>query len=88
MRISIAPDEADPPAVVDPDAMLAGPVALKRLKTVAPNSGQIRQAGGSVQPSEPLPRLHFDSAKRPACESLVDRPGLLAPERTNHIRQR
>src|ERR1039458_3008281 len=87
IRIAFAPVKADPPAVVDPNAVLTGPVALQRLQPVAPNGAQIGEARGAIQPAQPLARLFFDPAKLPAPKSFVDRPGLRASERTNHTHQ-
>jgi hypothetical protein len=42
--VAIAPKEADAPLVVDPDAVLAAPIALERLQPIRRRSGQKRQA--------------------------------------------
>ena len=83
--VSIAPEKADPPAVVDTNTVLAVAVALKCFQPVAPNCTQIRQASGGVQPSQHLARLILDTAKLPAGKSFVNRPSLLTPERPDHI---
>ena len=49
MGISLLPEKADPPPVVDADAMLAFPVSGKRLQTVPWGHPQIVQALGVVQ---------------------------------------
>src|SRR5690606_26681648 len=38
---SVGPHEADPPLVVDPDAVLAGPVTLESLKPAAGRNAEI-----------------------------------------------
>ncbi len=35
IRIAIAPDEAQPPLVVDPDAVLSDPIACESLQVIA-----------------------------------------------------
>jgi hypothetical protein len=35
VRIAVTPREADPPAVIDPNAVLAGPVLFQRLQPIA-----------------------------------------------------
>jgi len=39
--VSVAPDETDPPLVVDPDRMLSAPVASKRFQAVAGRDAQV-----------------------------------------------
>src|ERR1035437_3522466 len=86
VRVAITPGETDPPAVIDPNAMLAGPVPFQCLQPVAPNGSQIGETRGGVQPAQPLACLLFDTAKLPAAKSLVDRFGFLALERADHTR--
>jgi phage tail protein X len=43
------PDEAHPPLLVDPDAVLAAPVTRQRLEAVAGRRLQVLQDGGPVQ---------------------------------------
>jgi hypothetical protein len=45
VSISVHPMKADPPLIVDPDAVLAVPVAAKLLQSVS-RELQITQAGG------------------------------------------
>src|ERR1019366_3060496 len=84
VRVAVSPGEADPPAVIDPNAMLACPVPFQCFQVVAPNGSQIGEPRGGVQPAQPLACLFFDPAKLPATESLVDRLGFRASERANH----
>lgn len=49
MRFALAPDEADAPTVVDPDAVLAYPVALESFEMVAGGTAKILQPPGRVQ---------------------------------------
>jgi hypothetical protein len=41
VRVAVAPREADPPAVIDPNAVLARPVPFQRLQPVAPNGPEV-----------------------------------------------
>jgi len=61
--VSIAPGKADPPAVVDPNAVLPGTVAPQRFEPVAANRADVGQAGGRIQPPQPLARLLLDPAE-------------------------
>src|SRR5580700_10758457 len=62
VRVPFAPGKADPPAVVNANAMLAGPVPFQRLQPVPPDCRQIGKARGRMQPAQPFPRLFFDPA--------------------------
>ncbi len=58
------PDEADPPPLVDPDAVLAGPVALERLQVIAWRDTKVVQfaKGYPFDPgSKPLARWRDQS---------------------------
>jgi hypothetical protein len=46
MGVVIAPEEADPPTLVDADAVLAGPVALERLQMISGRAPKILQSPG------------------------------------------
>jgi len=48
-RSGVGPGETDPPLLVDPDAVLSGPVAAEGLKAVAGRHPEILQDLGSVQ---------------------------------------
>src|SRR5690554_4670175 len=41
LRSGVGPHEADPPLVVDPDAVLPGPIALQRLEPVPGRDAEI-----------------------------------------------
>src|ERR1039458_10435476 len=84
MRVPLAPGKTDPPAVADPNAVLAGPVAFQRLQPVVPDGRKVGHTRGCIQPPQALACLLFDPAKPPAAKSFVHRPGFLASERANH----
>jgi len=52
VRVPVTPGKADPPAVVDPNAVLPGAVALQSFEPVAANGPQVRETGGRMQPSQ------------------------------------
>jgi hypothetical protein len=83
-RRAFAPDEADSPLTVDPDAMLTLPVAAQSLEPVSWNYRHILQYPGVVEHPK-LPPCHrsnvAESAALPAAEELF---GLLAAERLDH----
>lgn len=56
--VPLAPLEADPPLVVDSDAVLAGPVPFQRLQAIAGWHPQIEEALGVVQHPQ-LPSCRF-----------------------------
>jgi hypothetical protein len=60
------PDEADPPLLVDPDAVLAGPVALEGLAAVACRDTKVVQVLCGVQHDQLAQGYPFD----PGVEAL------------------
>jgi hypothetical protein len=52
----LTPDENDPPLAVDPDRMLASPVASQRLQAVAGWKAQILQPLGCIDRAQFPPR--------------------------------
>jgi hypothetical protein len=49
VRLAVLPGEADPPLIVDPNAVLAAPVSLQHLKTVARRDPEILEARGGME---------------------------------------
>ncbi len=79
--VPIAPGEADPPLVVDPDAVLPGPVSSQRFEPVAADLRQVMETGRRVEAREPRASCCFDALKAPAGEPFVQSPRFLAPKR-------
>jgi hypothetical protein len=52
MRTILSPDEDDAPLAVDPDRMLASPVASQCLQAVAGGKAQILQSFGGIDRGE------------------------------------
>jgi len=52
VRTSLRPHEADTPLPIDPDAVLAGSIALQRLEVIVRRHGKVVQYPGVVQNSQ------------------------------------
>src|SRR5690606_17714597 len=75
-RPRIAPAEADPVLVVDPDTVLPAPVALERLEPIARRHAKTGQRHGGVQLVQ-LPErdgTHFRGGSRPRRPRAVPPP--------------
>jgi hypothetical protein len=80
-RRALAPDKADSPLIVDPDATLTFPVAAQSLKPISRNCRQILQIFGVVQHPE-LPSCHRSNVAESAAPLATGEiAGLLATER-------
>lgn len=85
VRVAVAPAEADPPLVVDANAVLAAPIALERFQPVARWHSQVIEALGGVELHEfpkhdPL-ELRRESAAGHTCEETL---GLAIDEAPDH----
>src|SRR5699024_5713697 len=70
LRSGVRPYETDPPLVVDPDAVLSGPITLERLETVARRDSEV---------FERLCGPHLTQlAQRDPMDPRIDRPRALA----------
>lgn len=86
-RLAIPPLEAEPPLIVDADAVLASTIAVQRLQTVAGRHAQIVEPLRGIdrqklRASTPL-NLQRQTANGVACE---DRCGALVRKALNHDR--
>ena len=50
--VAVLPDEADPPLIIDADAVLAAASTLERLEPVARRDAQVLERGGSIERRE------------------------------------
>jgi hypothetical protein len=79
------PSKADPPLIVDADAVLAGPVALQLLQSIARGNSEIVEIYRGVEDEE-------FSKGDPGCKgveladasAIPDRLGVLVGERPQH----
>jgi hypothetical protein len=78
------PLKANPPLIVDTDAVLPFAVAAQSLKPVSWQCGEILQAGGSLQAIEPLLRLPCEAGKRLDALALGEAPCPRIPVAHDH----
>jgi len=84
MCVPVAPDEAETPLIVNPNAMLSFSVAVQHFQAVSRWRRQIAQFCGGRQLSKLSARDLLDSLKTPARLPLVKPLSLRAAERLNH----
>ena len=83
-RRAFAPDEAESPLIVDPDAMLTLPVAAQSLKPVSWNCRHVLQALGVVQHPQLPPGHGSNVAEFAVLLPVKELLGLLAAEGSYH----
>jgi hypothetical protein len=74
------PSKAQPPLVVDPDAVLTRTFALQRLKPVSGQSPQEFKAGRSIQHGKLAPSRRLDPAPAPHRPTFEQGLGIPATE--------
>jgi hypothetical protein len=80
----ILPHEAEASLIVDPDAVLALPVALERFEAVAGRCPEIGEPGRRVKHVELAQRHRFDGLQPGHSIAPVQRLGALVVERPDH----
>jgi hypothetical protein len=70
---ALGPLEADPPLVVDADAVLAFAVTAQGLQRVAGQGREVLQARGGFQPVEPFFSLSRETENSLTCSPLAKR---------------
>jgi len=80
------PLKANPPLIVDADAVLAFAISGQRLKTVAGQGGQILQRNGGLQAIQLEARGAFDAGKRFDSIALGEVPGPLVSVADDHTK--
>jgi hypothetical protein len=88
VRAVLPPNEADPPLIVDADAVLALPIATKRFQAVPGHRGEISQGRGTMKRSQPLLRLPGKAFKAPHPFAAEERFRVPVVERLNCYVQR
>ena len=82
---ALRPCEADPPLAVDPDAVLAGPVALQGFQPVARRHRQIAQIRRRVKLTQLALRRALDFAWKPSGELAMKQPfGIAVGKAADH----
>ena len=85
LRFAVLPDEADPILVVDPDAVLALPIAVKSLKVIARERAEVIEALGGVQLRQLPLRNPGNGSEPPRRVSLKQCLGVSVPEGPDHL---
>jgi len=84
--VALVPDETDAPLVVDPDAVLAPPVAGQPFKAIAGQSREVSDIPGRVQTLEPVLGLPAEGLKRLYALSHGEAFGTRIPVAQDHWR--
>jgi hypothetical protein len=84
--VAPAPYKAEPPPIVDPDAVLASAAAMQFLQAIAGRNSQVLQRLRVVQHRELATRGVLDTPKARTALAVEERFGVLASERLNHPR--
>jgi hypothetical protein len=83
-HVALVPDETDAPLVVDPDAVLAPPVAGQPFKAIAGQSREVSDVPGRVQTLEPVLGLPAEGLKRLDALSHGEAFGARVPVAQDH----
>lgn len=84
-RVSIFPQEANPPLVIDPNAVLPLTISTQRFEPVARRGGQIAQFRRRVELSQLPQSGPFDGLEAPRGKPLKQPFSFLATERLDHL---
>ena len=63
MDVAFAPDKTNPPSIVDPDAVLTGPITFERLEPVAGRNAKVLPPLGGMKIEELTPCNALDRAE-------------------------
>jgi hypothetical protein len=85
LRLAVLPDEADPKLVVDPDAVLALPIAGQSLEAIAWERAEVVEALGGVQLRQLPLRNPSNGPKTPRRVPLEQALGVSVPEGPDHL---
>jgi hypothetical protein len=81
---AFGPLEANPPLVIDADAVLSLPVSLQGLQPVAGDGGEVFQSRGRIQPVEPRFGLSRETRKFLDALAIGKTPGFSVPLAHDH----
>jgi len=82
--LRLPPDEADPPLVVDSDAVLSAPPSFQGLQTISGWDSEVLEGSRSVQQQELAPRHAFESSEPRHVFVVKEVLRVLPAERTDH----
>ena len=83
MRLAVTPGEANPPLIIDPNAVLSSPISLECFEMVARRNTQILQLRGGIQVEQLAPRHSFDCLKPEHRPILEQRLSVAASKRSD-----
>jgi len=83
MRLAVAPDEANSPLIVHPDAVLTSSIRLKCFQMIARRNTKILQPSGRVKIKQLAPADPFDCLKPEYRLVLEERLGVPASKRAD-----
>lgn len=85
MGVALVPDEADPPPLIDADAVLTGPISRELLQVVSWRDAKIGQALGVIEHTELAIRELLDVGRETRGSFSGEYAGRLAvPHRLDH----
>jgi hypothetical protein len=75
--MTLAPNEADPPPIIDANGVLSFPIAMQRLQVVPRRGGQNPQIRGSMELKQFAQRHPLEATESPGVVIVKEFLGLL-----------
>ena len=85
VRIATLPSKANPPLVIDTDAVLTQPVVFQHFQFIAGRLPQILKGSGAMQVEKFAPRLPFEGLKTGNSTIIKESGGVATSERFDHM---
>nr|WP_310778989.1 hypothetical protein [Candidatus Palauibacter scopulicola] len=86
VRVSGAPEETDPPLLVDANAVLIGPIALQFLQPIARRHPEIRKINGRVEHPELSERASLNVRRQSRNGTALEEAlGITVAESLDHL---
>jgi hypothetical protein len=86
VHIAVFPSEANPPLIVDTNAVLPLPVAFQRFELIAGRLPEVLKGSGAMQIEQLAPRLPFKGLKADNTTIIKKSGGVATSERLDHMR--